>query len=105
MSWFKDQIKNDIDTFINLDEFAEEHRIEGKHLKCVVDEDEFRQRARGSEYATAESGLTIYVRTEDIQHRKSPLSALNVDGREYTVINWESTMGVETIDLVQGIMA
>ena len=38
---FKERILADLDTvFLNLDEFAEEHRIEGKTIPCVMNNDE-----------------------------------------------------------------
>ena len=37
---FKDQIKQDLsDIFLNLDEFADLHRIEGKEVPVVIDSD------------------------------------------------------------------
>ena len=37
---FKDQIKQDLsDVFLNLDEFADLHRIEGKEVPVVIDSD------------------------------------------------------------------
>lgn len=38
---FKDQIRQDLDAvFLNVDEFAELHRIEGKEIPVVVDNDQ-----------------------------------------------------------------
>ena len=37
---FRDQIKQDLsDVFLNLDEFADLHRIEGKEVPVVIDSD------------------------------------------------------------------
>lgn len=36
MSTFKDALESDLDTFINLDEFADEHELQGKTVTCVV---------------------------------------------------------------------
>ena len=38
---FKEQIQQDLDTvFLNLDEFAELRRVEGKQIPVVVDNDQ-----------------------------------------------------------------
>jgi hypothetical protein len=37
MSRFKDQIAKDLDIFINADEFADWHVLNGIEIKCVVD--------------------------------------------------------------------
>jgi len=45
MSAFRDQLLEDVaNTFFNTDEFAEWHRLDGKRLKCIIDEDTFGRR-------------------------------------------------------------
>lgn len=66
MSAFKDCIKHDITrVFINLDEFADYHNIDGVNIGCIVDKD------LTSEFAGAALGvfintITLYIREGDI---------------------------------------
>lgn len=39
MANFKDFVKRDLETFINLDEFAEIHHIDGMPVKSIIDSD------------------------------------------------------------------
>lgn len=39
MNEFKENLKNDLDIFINYDEFAEEYELQGKKIFAVLDDD------------------------------------------------------------------
>ena len=78
----KDLIASDIDlVFMQLEDFGEVHKIEGKSL------------------GVAESDTLIFARTEDLEGEKAPGSALNVDGRECTVDSWAENLGITQIAL------
>lgn len=40
---FKDYLKKDLDTFINLTEFADTHTIDGKQVSIIVDNDKIKE--------------------------------------------------------------
>lgn len=44
MPRFKDYISSDLDMFFNLDEFAEEHNIDGKTMAVIIDNDMLQRR-------------------------------------------------------------
>ena len=75
---FKDQIKQDLsDIFLNLDEFADLHRIEGKVVPVVIDSD-----------------INL-----------DPGRLLNLDGREVIVVTTTSEMGLVQIAVRQNRMS
>lgn len=41
MSWFKDMVARDaLTVFMNMEEFAEVHEINGQRLRCIIDTNE-----------------------------------------------------------------
>ena len=49
MSTFKEDMFDDVDkTFLEIDEFAETHNVDGKEMLCVLDESEAERRATRS---------------------------------------------------------
>lgn len=101
---FKAMVANDLrTTFLNLKEFGEEHRVEGKTIVAVLDEDSLKQRQGGQEFGIAESSLTLYAAVEDLPQKRPAGEGLNVDGREYIINHWSEDMGIAAIDLGQTI--
>ena len=106
MSGFQDMVAADIHgVFINVDEFGEVYRIEGKEIKIVVDNDELKERQGGQDLAVAESATLFYARTADLPPRRPAGENLNVNGRECLVDDWQEDMGVSTVVLRQNIVA
>ena len=99
---FKDQIARDLDNvFLNLDEFAEVHRIEGKRIPVVIDDDAFVKLKQGQILGMVEADLLIFAKVEDLPPEKAPGSLLNVDGRECIVNAWGSSNGLAEVALRQ----
>lgn len=90
--------------FLDLDEFGEEHKVEGKTITVVLDDDALRQRQGGQELAVAESSLMLYAAVEDLPRRRPAGEGLNIDGREYIVNDWREDMGIATIALGQSVV-
>jgi len=98
---FKEMVERDRAIFLNLDEFGEEHRIDGKTITVVVDANALKERQGGNELSVAESSLLIYAAVEDLPTPKAPGAGMNVDGREYIVDDWSVDMGIATVALSQ----
>ena len=104
MATLKDYIKDfDLDTFINMDEFADNHVINGEAIKCVVDTDIFDER---STTAGDRSGgvfkdtISIFTKMSDIE---KPLidEMMTVDDEDYRVVEVKENMGMYEIELSQ----
>ena len=68
---FKEMVANDVrSTFLNLEEFGEEHRVEGKTITAVMDENALKERQGGQELSVAESSLLLYAAVEDLPARR-----------------------------------
>ena len=96
---FKDQIKQDLsDIFLNLDEFADLHRIEGKEVPVVIDSDIM---AKLSKIAD----MVIMGKASDLPENLDPGRLLNLDGREVIVVTTTSEMGLVQIAVRQNRMS
>lgn len=103
---FKSMVENDLrTTFLNPKEFGEEHRIEGKIIPAVIDDNALKQRQGGQEFSVAESSLQLYAAVEDLPARRPAGEGLNIDGREYIINDWSEDMGIATIALGQTVTA
>lgn len=105
MSGFRGMVADDImAVFLNLDEFAEKYRVEGKNIDIVVDNDELKKRQSGQDLAVADSATLFYARTEDLPHRRPAGESLNINGRECIIDDWQEDMGMSTVVLRQNIV-
>ena len=101
---FKAMVAEDLrSTFLNLEEFGEEHRVEGKTITAILDDDTLKDRQGGQELSVAESSLLLFAAVEDLPARRPAGEGLNVDGREYIINDWREDMGLATIALGQSI--
>lgn len=106
MSGFKDMVEADIyGVFLNIDEFGEIYRVEGREIPIVVDNDELKERQGGEELAVAESATLFYAKVTDLPPRRPAGENLNINGRECLVDDWQEDMGVATVVLRQNITA
>ena len=93
---FKDQIKQDLsDIFLNLDEFADLHRIEGKEVPVVIDSDIMAKLSKIGDnriHGMDEADMVIMGKASDLPENLDPGRLLNLDGREVIVVTTTSEM-------------
>lgn len=100
MSAFRDMVASDIDTvFLNTDEFAEEHEIEGKNVICIISDEELLDKQGGAVWAVGQVVKTLCAKCDDLPTRKGYGAELMVDGIPYVVEAWSEDMGMATIKL------
>lgn len=93
MSAFKYVVANDVTSvFLNIDEFADVHEVQGMRVRCVIDQNVVRE-ADASLEGVFINALTIYLREGDID---TPVEGaiLSVDGSMHLVrsVSCESGM-------------
>lgn len=105
MSGFQDMAADDImAVFLNLDDFGEKYRVDGRDIVIVVDNDELKERQGGQDLAVAESATLFYARTADLPPRRAAGENLNVNGRECVIDDWQEDMGMATVVLRENIV-
>ena len=102
---FKEQIQKDLDAvFLNPDEFAETHRVEGKEILVVVDDDRLNTLKKGQILGLVEAEMLLLGRVADFPADLDPGRLLNVDGREMQVVKSGKDMGLAEVALSQNRM-
>ena len=96
----KDIIEQDIETvFLNVDEMAEAHTVDGKSVVCVFDQD-------ASAVASSDVGGAAYLSTAKLMVRDGDLAKtprvgkeMLIDSMPYLVLSVSDEMGMLAITL------
>ena len=97
MSWFKDLVQSDVeDVFLNSEEFAEEHVINGYQVHCILDKVINEAHSEDSYVGVFVNQLKIYVKTGDILTPDEG-DLIQVDGSNHIVQSVSEEMGVLVI--------
>ena len=106
MSAFKDMLAADVKgVFLSLDEFSDIHVINGKEMRCQVDnneqiEREKRERAGFVDAASVyRNQKLIYVPAEDFGVLPKHGHIVIMDGRKYTVADAIDECGIYSITM------
>lgn len=97
MSAFQDMVMADRDIFLNRDEFASVHRVDGKEITCLLQNEDM-DSASGFE-GLGKNAISIQAKTEDMPGARISGDSLNVDGRDYTILRWDEAEGMATVML------
>lgn len=107
MSGFKDMVAGDNDkVFLNLDEFAEEHNLNGTTCKCILqnisvtDDLSIDQEMSQSYPGLYGSRLLVNCKTAALPEVPVTDQPFRVDGRLYMVEKCDDDMGMLAIQLV-----
>jgi hypothetical protein len=99
----KDLMASDIDdVFLDTDEFAELHDINGAQVLCVIDEDISKQRSgrqSGNYDGIHMRQLTLFIKESDLGYRPERDQKMTVDSEWYLVIDCTATAGMLEIEL------
>ena len=105
MSAFKEMVTEDMDdVFLNPEEFADEHDLNGALCNCIVESPTTEERfEKGKDYdgQDAMHGLTaiIHVKKSDIEEMPSEGQSFSLDGSYSLVDSCTEHMGMLTIKL------
>lgn len=98
---FKEMLQEDINIFLNADEFAEPHKIDNRTLDIVVDNDELMERSK-KEYDGISVGEVLYfVNAYDFGEIPEENTPQVFDGRMMYVFSAREDNGIYEIILRQ----
>ncbi len=86
---FKDSLNDDLDVFFNLEEFAEQHIVDGIEMPIIIDEDglEELKNLRDADYdGIYKAVLLFYVKKSDIGGKPAIDALMDMDDKTYRVI-------------------
>lgn len=96
----KDQITKDLDIFINPDEFADYHNIDGEQILCIIDEDNLGPIKKPADYpGVFQSIITVFCKLEELGYRPVKDQAISVNNRDYYVLSCAESAGMLEIKL------
>lgn len=100
---FKDYLRDDIGTFLNAQEFADTHLVNGKEMTVQVDENELLERDK-ARVGTHQDGLyksrrLIYVAKAVYGCRPAINTMLNLDGKVFKISDCTEEAGILAITL------
>lgn len=102
---FKEQILADLDAvFLNLDEFAELHRVEGRKIAVVMDNNQMNKLKQGQILGLIEADILLLGKETDFPEDLEPGRLLNLDNRELLIVNSGRDMGLVEVALSQNRM-
>ena len=101
---FKQVVANDIvNAFINTLEFADCHTLGGVNLKCVIDEQRYKDKQTVGQSLEIDGvykdTLTLFCSTLDVSYRVKKGQMIDLDGVEFEVLECAEDMGIYEIDL------
>lgn len=97
---FKEYLEKDIqNVFLDPSIFGELHQIEGREVLCVLTDDVYKE--GDASLGVIDAEMIIYATPSNLPPRKSPGASLNVDGREYIIVDWSVDAGIAKITLQQ----
>ena len=103
MSNFKDDLATDVDiTFMDLDEFAEIHNVDGKEMPAVVDDYEAikQQESAGFVNGTYQKRILLYAPKAEFEKKPSTGTRIfSLDGKKYRVFEVSEEGNVYAITL------
>ena len=100
---FKEELLEDINNvFLNLDEFGEEHIINGKPVICMLDDDALKLRQGSNELSISDSSLLLFAKKSDLP-RKVVGDDLTIDGKIYIVDDWKVNLGMAEVVLHRNV--
>jgi hypothetical protein len=96
-----DYFSSDLNSFINQDEFAELHTINGVELPCVVDNDQLKERSRKEYDGITVGEVLFFIKKSDFGDRLENGTPIIFDKRQMYVFDTREDMGLYEIILSQ----
>lgn len=102
---FKAIINDDLNSvFLNLDEFADTHKIGSKTAKCILDEERFQEKQKYKNSNNLDlgifvEGLTLFISESFFKYPPHTGETLKIDDVKYSVLSCKRDMGILEIDL------
>lgn len=96
---FKDLIKEDLNVFINPEEFGEPHVIDGKVVNIIVDEETLKDRNQKEYDGIVQADVLYFAKEEDIVREPRPKNIQMFDGVLYEIFDAKLDDGVYEVIL------
>ena len=98
---FTEAIDKDLEIFMNLEEFAEKHEINGEEMRCIFDQGTREMNGGDSKNFEGLHGdfATLYVKSGEITRIPKQGENFKIDGQRYTVERVDNLKGIIEISV------
>ncbi|WP_160688329.1 hypothetical protein [Clostridium sp. C2-6-12] len=96
---FKELLKDDLNVFINPDEFGEPHVIDGKVVNIIVDEETLKDRNKKEYDGIVQADVLYFAKEEELMKAPRPKSIQLFDGVLYEIFDAKLDDGVYEVIL------
>ena len=97
---FKDQLRRDLDVFINVDEFGNTHIINGQKVPCVIDSSVAQRFDSATVSGVFRSTIVVFLRQGDLDPLPQVDSSVILDGAPYRCFDVNTEQGIDALTLV-----
>lgn len=86
---FKDIVRRDVkDVFLNPEEFGEKHKVNGKEMLLIIDNNEMIEREKRQKMdGLNKQQMLFYVAAMEFGRLPSAGQVVNIDGHEYKIVD------------------
>ena len=103
MPSFKDYLQQDLNIFFNPDEFGEVHKINGRDLTVIIDNERLMERTKKEFDGISIGELLYFVKASDYGERPTIGKAQKFDKRQMYVADVKDSDGIYEIILSQNL--
>lgn len=96
---FKELLKEDLNVFINPDEFGEDHIIDNKIVNIIVDNETLKDRNRKEYDGIVQAEILYFAKKENLLKEPIPESVQMFDGIPYIIFDAKLDEGVYEVIL------
>lgn len=96
----KELISEDVrKVFLNFNDFAEIHKINGANILCVIDKDNTHMRSSGGRRTEGvrEDSFFVYIDSREFVKKPSPHERIDIDGKSYFIRDIADENGIFVI--------
>jgi hypothetical protein len=99
MASFKELLQNDLNVFINIDEFGEQHTINKQRINIVIDNDRLKHRSKVEYEGVVVGDILYYAKASDFIKKPRVDQIQEFDGKQCMVFDVREDMGLLEIIL------
>ena len=101
MARFKDIIESDLSIFMNSDEFADIHKVDGRDVALIIDNDRLMDRSKKEFDGISIGEILYYAKVSDFEKKPKINSPQTFDGRLMYIFDVRENDGMYEVILQQ----
>ena len=96
-------IADNQNVFLELEDFAEVHTIDGAEVNISVDSDRLDYLKSSGNMAVDGADIMFFVRSSEVK-KVNPGGIINFDGKECSVVYWTENKGIASVAIARRVL-